>query len=274
VNRALSDLLSIIGKSLAKSIKVAAFVFMLVPILIAIYQSFLPTVAFEAFPKDGFTLRWFRILFQPEFLRAVGISLMIATLATGISLVCGIFAALVLARTNFKGRELVNMLFLSPIMIPPVVKGISFIFYFVIIGLRPGLTSLFLAHVVITLPYVIRVVYPCFYGLDRSLEDASRNLGANEFQTFLRVTLPLIKPGVLSGAIFGFIMSIDDVGVSIFLITPETVNLAVLLLTWSRSIADNTLAAISTALVLVTFAVSVLAEKLVGLDSILGGLRH
>jgi putative spermidine/putrescine transport system permease protein len=108
-------------------------------------------------------------------------------------------------------------------MIPPVVKGLAFTLYFAIIGLRPGFASLLLAHIVITLPYVIRMVYPCFYGLDRTLEFT--NLGANEFQTFMRVTLPLIKSRILAGAIFSVIMSIDDVGVSIFLITPDTTNL-------------------------------------------------
>jgi putative spermidine/putrescine transport system permease protein len=166
------------------------------------------------------------------------------------------------------------MVLLSPIMIPPVVKGLSFTFYFAIIGLRPGFASLLLAHIVITLPYVIRVVYPCFYGLDRSLEEASRNLGATGVQTFWKVTFPLIRPGVFAGAIFSLIMSIDDVGVSIFLITPDTTNVSVLLLTWANSVADNTLAAVSLALVVATLIASTVAERWVGFDSILGGMRR
>jgi putative spermidine/putrescine transport system permease protein len=117
-------------------------------------------------------------------------------------------------------------------------------------------------------------VYPCFYGLDRSLEEASRNLGATDVQTFWRITLPLIRPGVFAGAIFSFIMSIDDVGVSIFLITPDTTNLSVLLLTWANSVADNTLAAVSVALVVVTLIASTLAERWVGFDSIMGGIQR
>jgi putative spermidine/putrescine transport system permease protein len=257
-----------------KGLKVFAVLFLLLPLVVAAHQAFLPTVASELVPENGFTLRWFGVLGHPDFLSAVWMSLVIAVAATIVSLVCGTLAALALARSSFRGRELINMIFLSPMMIPPVVKGLSFVLYFGIVGLRPGFTSLLLAHIVITLPYVIRVVYPCFYGLDRSLEEASRNLGASDFQTFWKITFPLIRPGVFAGGIFSFIMSIDDVGVSIFLITPETTNLSVLLLTWANSVADNTLAAVSLTLVVVTLIVSTVAERWVGFDSILGGMRR
>jgi putative spermidine/putrescine transport system permease protein len=270
----LEDRLSRVAVLAVRGVKVLAIAFLLLPLVVAMHQAFLPTVAFELLPRDGFTLRWFGVLARTELLDAVGVSLLIALVATVISLVCGTLAALGLARSSFRGREVINMIFLSPIMIPPVVKGLSFTLYFAIIGLRPGFGSLLLAHIVITLPYVIRVVYPCFHGLDRSLEEASRNLGANEFQTFMRVTLPLIRPGVLAGAIFSVIMSIDDVGVSIFLITPDTTNLSVLLLTWASSVADNTLAAVSVTLVVVTLVASTIAERLVGFDAIMGGIRH
>ena len=270
----LADHVSRLGTAAVKGLRAFAILFLVLPLVVAAHQAFLPTVAFELLPKNGFTLRWFGVLFREEFLSAVGVSVFIAVVATAISLVCGTLAALVLARSAFRGRELVNMIFLSPMMIPPVVKGLSFTLYFAIIGLRPGLASLLVAHVVITLPYVIRVVYPCFYGLDRSLEEASRNLGATGAQTFWRITFPLIRPGVFAGAIFSLIMSIDDVGVSIFLITPDTTNVSVLLLTWANSVADNTLAAVSVALVIVTLLVSTLAERWVGFDSILGSVRR
>jgi putative spermidine/putrescine transport system permease protein len=268
------DQLSRLAVALVGGLKVFAVLFLLVPLVVAAHQAFLPTVAFEVVPAAGFTLRWFGVLGHPDFLSAVGVSLVIAVVATAVSLVCGTLAALALARSAFRGREAINMVLLSPIMIPPVVKGLSFTFYFAIIGLRPGLASLLLAHIVITLPYVIRVVYPCFYGLDRSLEEASRNLGATGVQTFWKVTFPLIRPGVFAGAIFSLIMSIDDVGVSIFLITPDTTNVSVLLLTWANSVADNTLAAVSLALVVVTLIASTVAERWVGFDSILGGMRR
>ena len=269
-----ADHVSRLGTAAVKSLRAVAILFLVLPLVVGAHQAFLPTVAFELLPKNGFTLRWFDVLFREEFLSAVGVSVFIAVVATAISLVCGTVAALALARSAFRGRELVNMIFLSPMMIPPVMKGLTFTLYFAIIGLRPGLASLLVAHVVITLPYVIRVVYPCFYGLDRSLEEASRNLGATGVQTFWRITFPLIRPGVFAGAIFSFIMSIDDVGVSIFLITPDTTNVSVLLLTWANSVADNTLAAVSVALVIVTLLVSTLAERWVGFDSILGGIRR
>lgn len=269
----LEDGLARLGMVVVKGVRGFAVVFLLLPLVVAMHQAFLPTVAFEVVPRSGFTLRWFAVLLQAEFLSAVAVSLLVAVAATGVSLVGGTLAALALARAAFRGREVVNMVLLSPIMIPPVVKGLSFALYFSIIGLRPGFGSLLLAHIVITLPYVVRVVYPCFYGLDRSLEEASRSLGANEVQTFMRITLPLIRPGVLAGAIFSFIMSIDDVGVSIFLITPGTTNLSVLLLTWASSVADNTLAAVSLTLVVVTVVASTIAERWVGFDSIMGGVR-
>jgi putative spermidine/putrescine transport system permease protein len=274
VSRGLEERLSLVAVGLVKALKVFAVLFLLLPLVVAAHQAFLPTVAFELVPENGFTLRWFAVLGHPDFVSAVWMSLVIAVVATVISLVCGTLAALALARSSFRGREFINMIFLSPMMIPPVVKGLSFILYFGIIGIRPGFASLLLAHIVITLPYVIRVVYPCFYGLDRSLEEAARNLGASDFHTFRTITFPLIRPGVFAGAIFSFIMSIDDVGVSIFLITPDTTNVSVLLLTWANSVADNTLAAVSLALVIVTLVASTLAERWVGFDSILGGIKR
>jgi len=270
----LADRVSHAGIVVVNGVRAFAIVFLVLPLLVAAHQAFLPTVAFELLPGNGFTLRWFGVLFGEEFLSAAGVSLLIAVVATAVSLVCGTLAALALARASFRGREVINMIFLSPMMIPPVVKGLSFSLYFATIGLRPGLVSLLLAHVVITLPYVIRVVYPCFYGLDRSLEEASRNLGATDVQTFWRITFPLIRPGVFAGAIFSFIMSIDDVGVSIFLITPGTTNVSVLLLTWANSVADNTLAAVSVTLVVVTLVVSTVMERWVGFESLLGGIRR
>jgi putative spermidine/putrescine transport system permease protein len=270
----LDDQLARVGGAAFRGLQVFAILFLLLPLVVAMHQAFLPTVAFEVVPKGGFTLRWFGVLGRTEFLNAVAVSLLIAVIATAVSLVCGTLAALALARGSFRGREAVNMIFLSPIMIPPVVKGLCFTLYFSLVGLHAGFASLLLAHIVITLPYVIRVVYPCFYGLDRSIEEASRNLGANDLQTFTRITLPLIRPGLLAGAIFSFIVSIDDVGVSIFLMTPDTTNLSVLLLTWTSSVADNTIAAVSVTLVVVTLVASTIAERLVGFDAIMGGIRH
>jgi putative spermidine/putrescine transport system permease protein len=269
-----ADHISRLATAGVTSLRVFAMVFLVLPLVVAAHQAFLPTVAFELWPASGFTLRWFGVLFRQEFLSAVAVSAGIGLVATVISLVCGTLAALALARSTFRGREVINMIFLSPVMIPPVVKGLSLTLYFAIVGLRPGLVSLLVAHVVITLPYVIRVVYPCCHGLDRSLEEASRNLGATDVQTFWRITFPLIRPGVFAGAIFSVIMSIDDVGVSIFLITPDTTNVSVLLLTWASSVADNTLAAVSVALVILTLLTSTLAERWVGFDSILGVVRR
>lgn len=270
----LADHVSRLATAGASVLRGFAILFLVLPLVVAAHQAFLPTVAFELVPKSGFTLRWFGVLFSDEFVSAVGVSLSIAVVATAISLICGTMAALALARGDFRGREVVNMILLSPMMIPPVVKGLAFALYFVIIGLRPGWTALLVAHVVITLPYVVRVVYPCVHGLERSLEEASRNLGATEVQTFWRITFPLIRPGVFAGALFSVIMSIDDVGVSIFLMTPDTTNVSVLLLTWANSVADNTLAAVSVALVVVTLVISTVAERWVGFDSILGGVRR
>jgi ABC-type spermidine/putrescine transport system permease subunit II len=152
------DLMSRLAIVAVKGLKVFAVLFLLLPLVVAAHQAFLPTVASELVPENGFTLRWFGVLGHPDFLSAVWMSLVIAVAATIVSLVCGTLAALALARSSFRGRELINMIFLSPMMIPPVVKGLSFVLYFGIVGLRPGFTSLLLAHIVITLPYVIRVV--------------------------------------------------------------------------------------------------------------------
>lgn len=255
----------------AKLLTAIALIYFLMPILISTYAGLLPSL--DLSPLNGFTLRWFGAVLDRDLLDAFRVSVIIASLSVTIGVLLALPAAYALVRFDFAGRGLVNILLLSPIMIPGVARGLSLIFYFGLIGVYDAFMRLLLAHITIALPYAIRVIYPAYFGLDPNLEHAARGLGAGPIATFFRVTLPLVKPGIFAAVIFGFAMSMIDVPISVFLIEAGTNTLPVLFLTYSRHYADPTLFAISTVLVLLAFITAAVTQKVAGLERIVGGVR-
>ena len=231
--KSMSNAISKVGKRAVLVLKILTVIFLIIPVVVAIYSSFLKSLI-SYLPVEGFTLEWYSFLTHRDFLSSLQRSLILGLAATSTSLFIGTLASMALARYNFKGKDLFNVfLFFTPLVVPGVVKGISLLVYFNAIGLGDPNLRLYLAHIIITLPYVVRVVYPSFYGLDRSIEEASRNLGANELQTFWKITLPLIRPGLLAAVVLGFWSSIDDIAVSIFLYTSRTMLFPIPVLTWT-----------------------------------------
>jgi putative spermidine/putrescine transport system permease protein len=151
---------------------------------------------------------------------------------------------------------------MSPLVLPGIVTGIALLQYFTVTGLIRSFPRLVLAHLVICTPYAIRSLTASLHGIDPSIEEASRTLGANRVTTFLRVLLPLLRPGVVAALIFSFVTSFDNVVVSIFLIGADTVTLPLRILTYIEWQFDPSIAAISTVFVLVTTTVVVVTEKL------------
>src|SRR5437867_13338330 len=157
------------------------------------------------FPPKALSLEWFQpLLSRSDFTSSLGISLLIGALASGISLAVGIPASMMLVRRQFRGKEILDVLFLSPLAIPAVVIGLSLLNFFILLGVRDPFLRLLVGHVIITLPYVVRVMSASFAGLDRSYEEAAMNLGADELTTFQKVTLPLMKSGIIAATVFAF----------------------------------------------------------------------
>ena len=196
---------------------VLALTYMLIPIALIIVFSFNDPAGKFNFTWQGFTLTHWAHPFQiAELTDALMLSLRLAALATGISTVLGTLIALALVRYDFFGRRASNYLIVVPTATPEVVLGASLLSMFLIYGLQLGFTTLLIAHVMFCISFVVIVVRSRLIGFDRSLEEAAQDLGADAITTFRKITLPLIWPGIIAGALLAFALSIDDFVVSNF----------------------------------------------------------
>jgi spermidine/putrescine transport system permease protein len=194
-----------------------AIAYMLVPVVLIVVFSFNDPAGKFNFTWQGFTLdHWAHPFEITELTDALMLSLRLALLATVISTILGTMIALALVRYDFFGRRASNYLIVIPTATPEVVLGASLLSMFLIYGLSLGFTTLLIAHVMFCISFVVIVVRSRLIGFDRSLEEAAQDLGANPLTTFLRITLPLIWPGVIAGALLAFALSIDDFVVSNF----------------------------------------------------------
>ncbi len=241
---------------------------LLAPQVIVIAASFTTTRSMT-FPPQGFTLDWYRemVAYQP-FVTSIRTSAQVALGATMLSLVLGTAGALAVARHRFPGRAALSTFFLSPLVVPTIIIGFAVFEFMRATNLAFTLRGLILAHVVITFPYVFRSVLVSVQTVDRALEEAAMSLRANPFQVFTRVTLPAIRPGLLAGAIFAFIVSFDDLVVSMFLTGPTLKTLPVVMFGYTSEGLDPTIAAISTVLIGAATVLVVVLEKTFGFSRI------
>jgi putative spermidine/putrescine transport system permease protein len=245
--------------------------FILAPIVVVCAVAFTPE-GFLSLPTKGFSLRWFRaILNYPEFLRAFRDSLWLAALSSTFAIGLAVPAALAIARYRFVGREAITALFLSPLMIPHVVLGIAFLRFFSEIGLSGSFLGLILSHIIVVLPFALRLVLAASYGIDQRIEHAAVSLGASTFVTFRRVTLPLILPGVVSGWVLAFINSFDEVTMTVFIASPSTTTLPVRLFLYIQDNIDPLVCSISAMLILMTAVLMIVLDRLFGLDRLFLG---
>lgn len=194
-----------------------AITYMLIPIALIVAFSFNDPKGKFNFTWSGFTIdHWTHPFAIPELTDALVLSLKLAALATVISTVLGTLVALAMVRYEFFGRRASNYLIVVPTATPEVVLGASLLSMFLIYGLELGFTTLLIAHVMFCISFVVIVVRSRLIGFDRSLEEAAQDLGADPFTTFRKITLPLIMPGIIGGALLAFALSIDDFVVSNF----------------------------------------------------------
>jgi putative spermidine/putrescine transport system permease protein len=226
--------------------------YLLAPTLVIVPMSFTES-RILSFPPQGFTLEWYeRIVADRQWSTALTNSAQVAVLTTVLSVVLGTLAALAIARGRFPGRTAANGLVLAPLIVPVVIIAIGMFSLFVRWRISGSLVGLVLAHTALAVPFVVVSVSASLRTVDRNLELAAANLGATPRQTFLRVTLPIIVPGVIAGAIFAFITSWDEVVVSIFLTSARFRTLPVEMWEQVRQAVDPTVAAVATTLLVVT----------------------
>lgn len=240
------------------------FAFLMLPVAVVVFASFSAT-SFLTIPPQGVTLRWYgRVLESADYLSAIGTSLLLAAVATLCALVIGTATSYALVRRALPGKAVVSAVVMSPLIFPGVVIGVALLQFYAALGLAGSFAGLAAAHVVITVPYVVRTTLASLAGLDAELEDAACTLGASRLTAFVKVTLPLMRPGIAAGALFAFITSFDNVPVSIFLTGVGTTTLPVKIFTAIEFGVDPTVAAVSSLLILTTALALVVAERWVG----------
>ena len=191
----------------------AIIFFLIVPILSFDDREFIGT-----FPPTRFSLRWYRAFMQnPSYLDGLVVSLKLALVATMISMVAGAGAAIALTESQWRGRDVVETLFLSPKFVPTVVIGFSILGFASAIHVFDAFTRLVMGHVVITIPFTVRATLASLVGIPRSLGEAAVSLGATPWRAFVDITLPLARTGIIAGGLMAFVLSFDEVAVSIFL---------------------------------------------------------
>lgn len=239
--------------------------FLALPLVVIFISSFNEGSAI-IFPPKGVTLHWYGEAWRnASMMQAALNSIILAAAATVLSLLVGVPAALAVVRYVVRGREALQAFLLSPMTVPSIVLGIAFLVFFARTGMGLSFTTLLIAHMVITLPYVIRSVAGVYMGVSVSIEEAAKVLGANSRQLFTKITLPLIMPGIMAGGIFSFIMSFDNVPVSIFITRRDTLTLPVYIISYLVHNFDPTIAAISTIQVLFTAILMFVLEKTYGI---------
>jgi putative spermidine/putrescine transport system permease protein len=228
--------------------------FLMAPTLVLIPMSF-SSGRTLAFPPPGFSFRWYENLFgDPSWRLAAETSLEVALLTAVLATLLGTPAAFALVRGRFRGRTLMNAVVLSPMIVPLIVIAIGMYAVFARWNLLGSITGLVIGHTALALPFVVINVAASLRTMDRDLEAASLNLGAGPLRTFWYVTLPVILPGVLAGALFAFITSWDEVVVAIFLTNPLVNTLPALMWEEVNTQIDPTVAAAANVLTVLTTA--------------------
>ncbi|MBA9032664.1 ABC transporter permease [Rhizobium leguminosarum] len=260
-----------IAGSLAYGVIGLGLAFLAIPLVITCLMAFDARTYLGPLPPPALSLHWFeRLVSQADILTSLRTSLILAVLTTVLSVTIGTAAAVGLARGNFPGKAALTSAFLSPLIVPPVVIGFGLLLFLSKAGITNGMARLLLGHVIVTLPYCIRTSLASLLGSDQRLTEAAMVLGATERQAFWTITLPLMRTGVVTGAIFAFAISIDDVSISLFLSDPSATTLPVTLVSNMRAAFDLTIAAAAVVLIAVTALLIVVLDRVVGFDTVVG----
>lgn len=217
----------------------------------------------QVFPPQGLSLRWYYNLANRDgFIAAAKLTMGLAAFSAAVSVVVALLAGIALVRGAFPGKDLILTVLLSPLIVPQVVVGMGFLTALSAAGIFSSVISLAILHCVITLPFALRVVVAALAGASRSLEEAAQSLGATPVQAFVKVTVPLIRPGLVAAGIFAFVTSFENFTASQFLVWDRT-TLPVELYTYVQTENDPTAAAISSLIVLSVVAFVVVFNRFV-----------
>lgn len=250
------------GELLLWIVALVVLIFLIAPLLVIVPLSF-SSGSFFTFPLPGFSLRWYQQLLHNElWMSSFKNSLIVGSVATVIATVLGTAAATGLAQADFRGKGLIMALLLAPLIVPVVIIATGSYFFFLQFGMNTSLVALSIMHAVLGAPFVVITVTATLTGLDPALPRAAASLGAGPWTTFRRVTLPIISPGVISGALFAFVSSFDEVVVALFLTGPAQRTLPRQMFDGIREQLTPTILAAATILILLAVMLLVTAELL------------
>jgi len=248
--------------------------YLLLPLFFVTWLAFFAQ-EIPSFPPDDYSLKWFRAVpGNDRFVSGFILSLQVASIATLLGISIGVPAAVCLVRMKFTGREVVSSLLLLPLVVPGIVLGIALYVFHVeteilteipILGSIGGLIA---GHVLIVIPWTVRLVTASLVGMDRAIEEAAQSLGADRFTTFRRITLPSILPGMVAAAMFGFISSFGNLEMSLFLVGPGRTTLPIAILQYLEWKIDPTIAAVSVLQILFIGVAMLLTDRFVKISRV------
>lgn len=243
-------------------------VFLLLPQLIVVVIAFSKS-NFVSFPPPGYSFGWFeKVLADPSFMRPLWNSVVLGVQATAIGAILAVPASIALVRHPFPGAKAMQAFLLSPLSMPALILAIGLLFFLSRIGLGNTYTGLLIGHVVIVIPYLLRTIVAVYSACDPRLEEAAYTLGANPLSTMWRVTLPMLRPALFAGGIFAFLISFDEVAVSLLLTNANSITLPVSILSYLVYNYDPAVAAISVLKMVIVVIALVLTDRLYGLENL------
>jgi putative spermidine/putrescine transport system permease protein len=248
--------------------------FILLPLFFVTWLAFF-LQPIPSFPPAGYSLKWFfAIGDNPKFVDGFLLSLQVAVTATVIGLSIGVPGALCLARYRFWAKEPIGNLLLLPLVVPGIVLGTSLYVFHVeatiltewpILGSIPALIA---GHILLVIPWSVRLVSASLAGFDRSVEEAAQSLGARPLTTFFRVTLPTIRPGIVAAALFGFVVSFGNLEMSMFLVGAGRTTLPITILQYLEWRIDPTIAAVSVLQIMLIGSAMMITDRFVKLSRV------
>jgi putative spermidine/putrescine transport system permease protein len=250
----------------------AIFAFIVLPMLVVVLASIGPTEGATLNPAD-WTLHWFREVFTAEWLEPFFLSLWIALLVAIVSGVCGFLGAYAVVYQKVPGHAALMAFFLSPLAVPQIVKGVAIVLFLSSTGVYAllGTPGLIAAHIALTLPSGVRMIATALHNFCRDLDAAAQVLGANKRQRIQHILLPLIKPGIFSGMTFSFVISFNNIPLSLFLARPGETPLPITIINYMEYSIDPVLSAVNVASLVFVLAVILVFEKIGGFSGELHG---
>ncbi|MEX3933587.1 ABC transporter permease [Paraburkholderia phymatum] len=247
-----------------RGLAVLTLLYLILPVLAIVPLSF-SSSTFLVYPIPGWSLRWYQnLIASDEWRMAAKNSFIVAPSATVLATVLGTLAAIGLTKANFKGKALLMAVLISPMIVPVVVVGVGMYLFFAPLGLANTYIGLIMAHASLGVPFVVTTVAATLQGFNYNLVRASLSLGANPVKTFFNITLPVIAPGVISGALFAFATSFDEVVVTLFLAGADQTTLPRQMFTGIRENISPTIAALATILIVFSTCLLLALEWLRG----------